>query len=149
MHEIVGYAVYSEFRSGYLLDSTPSDYCAIADAARLFPTPKAALVAANRRRDVQAIAVTIRQLPDGTLEHETLSPPMRAVPGSWVVRVILPKAPQTCHYIKSVGKDGSKIGLTMQLQEARGFGKEQAGKLAKTLATKPDTCVSIEQIPEA
>lgn len=149
MPEIVGYAVYSEFRSGYLLDTKPSNYCFSASAARLFPTPKAALTAANRRRDDLATAVVIRRLPDGTLDHEVLAHPMRAATGSWVVSVYLPVAPHTRHYISRVGQDGAKLGLTTQLHEARGFGKEQATKLADALAAKPDTRACIEQIPEA
>ena len=87
MSERIGYAVYSKIEGGYLVTASPSNYHWDPAAALMYETTAKAWASAKRRGPGYAIAVVISRGEDGSLHHEELSPPMKAVSGSWIVRI--------------------------------------------------------------
>ncbi|GAA4493528.1 hypothetical protein [Pseudaeromonas paramecii] len=148
MAERIGYAVYSEFERGYLVNTSPSIYLWDPSAAILYETPAKAWASANRRESGYAVAVAIVREGDGSLQHEELAIPMRAKPGTWIVTLLSPTSFKQPHYITTVNRDGKGYKLSIARHDARGFSHEQAKELAASLQGKKGINASIELMVE-
>lgn len=74
-------------------------------------------------------------------EHEQIPPPMKAPPGSWIVKIEDHGLPTGPLYITSLSKDG-KPRASSEIHEARGFDHEQATEVASRMKGT----VKVEQI---
>ncbi|WP_139474494.1 hypothetical protein [Aeromonas veronii] len=106
MSERIGYAVYSEIEAGYLATASPSNYLWDPAAAIIYETAAKAWTSAKRRGAGYAIAVAINRNENGNFEHEQIPPPMKAPPGSWIVKIEGHGLPTGPLYITSLSKDG-------------------------------------------
>ncbi|MGL5471423.1 MAG: hypothetical protein ACRDCT_25160, partial [Shewanella sp.] len=106
MSERIGYAVYSEIEAGYLATASPSNYLWDPAAAIIYETSAKAWASAKRRSAGYAIAVAINRNENGNFEHEQIPPPMKAPPGSWIVKIEDHGLPTGPLYITSLSKDG-------------------------------------------
>ena len=148
MPERIGYAVYSEFESGYLVNASPSIYLWDPTAALLYDTEAKAWASAKRRDSGYAVAVAIVRHEDGSLLHEELSIPMRAKPGSWIVSLVRSASLNQPLFITTVNRDGKGYKLSTERHDARGFSLEQAQEQVAKFPDKLDLKVSIEQVKE-
>ena len=146
MSKHIGYAVYSKIESGYLVTASPSNYHWDPAAAMMYETAAKAWASANRRGPGYAVAVAIVRDESGKLQHEELPIPMKAAPGSWIVRIKdegLPIGPLS---ISSLSRDGKSRAST-EIRDARGFSHEKAVELAGTFEYKQGRTVCVEQVP--
>lgn len=141
MSELIGYAVYSEIEGGYLVTESPSNYLWDPAAAIVYETAAKAWASAKRRGAGYAIAVAINRNANGYLQHEQISPPMKAPPGSWIVKIEGHGLPTGPLYIASLTKDG-KFRASSEIHEARGFDHEQATEVASRMKGS----VKVEQV---
>lgn len=132
MSERIGYAVYSEIEAGYLVTASPSNYLWDPAAAIIYETAAKAWASAKRRGAGYAIAVAINRNENGNFEHEQIPPPMKAPPGSWIVKIEDHGLPTGPLYITSLSKDG-KPRASSEIHEARGFDHEQATEVASRM----------------
>lgn len=146
MSKHIGYAVYSKFESGYLVTGTPSNYLWDPAAALMYETAVKAWASANRRGPGYAVAVAIIRDESEKLQHEELPIPMKAAPGSWIVRINDEGLPIGPLYISSLSRDG-KTRASTEIRDARGFTNEQAVGLAANFEGKQGRTVSVEQVP--
>ena len=146
MAERIGYAVYSEIEGGYLSTASPSNYLWDPAAALLYETAAKAWASANRRGPGYAVAVAIVRDESGKLQHEELPIPMKAAPGSWIVRLKDEGLPIGPLYISSLSRDGKSRAST-EIRDARGFSHEKAVELAATFEGQQGRTVSLEQVP--
>lgn len=146
MSEQVGYAVYSEIECGYLVTASPSNYLWDPAIALMYETAAKAWASANRRGPGYAVAVAIVRDERGNLHHEELPIPMKAAPGSWIVRLKDEGLPIGPLYISSLSRDGKSRAST-EIRDARGFSHEKAVELAATFEGKQGRTVSLEQVP--
>ncbi|HEA3088182.1 TPA: hypothetical protein RVR74_000461 [Aeromonas salmonicida] len=146
MSKHIGYAVYSKFESGYLVTASPSNYLWDPAAALMYETAVKAWASANRRGPGYAVAVAIIRDESGKLQHEELPIPMKAAPGSWIVRINDEGLPIGPLYISSLSRDG-KTRASTEIRDARGFSHEKAVELAATFEGKQGRTVSVEQVP--
>lgn len=142
----IGYAVYSEIESGYLVTVSPSNYNWDPAAAMIYETAAKAWASANRRGLGYAVAVAIVRNESGELHHEELPIPMKAAPGSWIVRIQDEGLPLGPLYISSLNRDGKSRAST-EIRDARGFSHEKAVELAATFEGKQGRTVCVEQVP--
>lgn len=145
MSKHIGYAVYSEMEYGYLVTASPSNYLWDPAAALLYETAAKAWTSANRRGPRYAVAVAIVRDESGRLQHEELSFPMKAAPGSWIVRIEDTGLPTCPLYITSLSRDGQTHAST-EICDARGFSQEQAVDLAAQLQSKQNCTAKVEQV---
>ncbi len=145
MPKHIGYAVYSEIESGYLVTASPSNYHWDPAAAIMYETTAKAWASANRRGPRYAIAVAIVRDESGKLQHEELPLPMKAAPGSWIVCIEDTGLPMGLLYIASLSRDG-KTRASTEIRDARGFSHEQAVELATQLQSKPNRTAKVEQV---
>lgn len=145
MSKRIGYAVYSEIESGYLVTASPSNYLWDPSAAIMYETAAKAWASANRRGPKYAVAVAIVRDESGKLQHEELPFPMKAAPGSWIVRIEDTGLPMGPLYVTSLSRDG-KTRASTEIRDARGFSHEQALELAAQLQNKPNRTAEVEQI---
>lgn len=145
MAERIGYAVYSEIEGGYLVTASPSNYIWDPAAALLYETAAKAWASANRRGPKYAAAVAIVRDDSGRLQHEELPFPMKAAPGSWIVRIEDTGLPLGPLYVTSLSRDG-KTRASTEIRDARGFSHEQALELAAQLQNKPNRTAEVEQV---
>lgn len=146
MSERIGYAVYSEIEGGYLVTASPSNYHWDPAAAMMYETAVKAWASANRRGPGYAVAVAIIRDESGKLQHEELPIPMKAAPGSWIVRINDEGLPIGPLYISSLSRDG-KTRASTEIRDARGFTNEQATELAASFECKQGRSISVEQVP--
>lgn len=146
MSERIGYAVYSEIEGGYLVTASPSNYLWDPAAALMYETAAKAWASANRRGPGYAVAVAIVRDKSGEILHEDLPIPMKASPGSWIVRIQDEGLPLGPLYISSLNRDGKSRAST-EIRDARGFSHEKAVELAATFEGKQGRTVSVEQVP--
>lgn len=146
MPKHVGYAVYSEIENGYLVTASPSNYHWDPAIALMYETAAKAWASANRRGPGYAVAVSIVRNGSGEILHEDLPIPMKAAPGSWIVRIQDEGLPLGPLYISSLSRDGKPHAST-EVRDARGFSHEMALELAATLEGKQGRTVSVEQVP--
>lgn len=147
MSERIGYAVYSEIEGEYLVTESPSNYHWDPAAALMYETAAKAWASAKRRGPGYAIAVAINRDEDGSLHHEELSPPMKAVSGSWIVRIEDAGLPIGPLYIASLSRDGKSRAST-EIYDARGFSHQQAVELAAKFQGRPNCTAQIEQVSD-
>lgn len=145
MAERIGYAVYSEIEGGYLSTASPSNYLWDPSAAMMYETAAKAWASANRRGSKYAVAVAIVRDESGKLQHEELPFPMKAAPGSWIVRIEDTGLPMGPLYVTSLSRDG-KTRASTEIRDARGFSHEQAFELAAHLQSKPHRTAKVEQV---
>jgi hypothetical protein len=126
MDEISKFAVYSDFREGYLIGTGPSLWHYDATCAIRFKTEKEAHTAAARRQSDLAIAVRLTQR-DGKADFEPLPKPEKAAPGTWVVTIKYDKAPGKIFYLVSGGK---KVKMSTSPEDAKGYKLERDAKKA-------------------
>ncbi|MDX7784792.1 hypothetical protein [Aeromonas caviae] len=146
MFKHIGYAVYSEIESGYLVTASPSNYHWDPAAALMYETAAKAWASANRRGPGYAVAVSIVRNESGEILHEDLPIPMNASPGSWIIRIQDEGLPIGPLYISSLSRDGKSRAST-EIRDARGFSHEKAVELAATFEGKQGRTVSLEQVP--
>ncbi|WP_378081987.1 hypothetical protein ACFU5E_09365 [Aeromonas bestiarum] len=146
MSKRIGYAVYSNIESGYLVTASPSNYHWDPAAALMYETASKAWASANRRGPGYAVAVVIVRNESGEILHEELPIPMKASPGSWVVCIKDDGLPIGPLYISSLSRDGKSRAST-EIRDARGFSYEKALELATTFESKQGRTVSVEQVP--
>lgn len=146
MSKRIGYAVYSEIESGYLVTASPGNYHWDPAAAIVYETTAKAWASANRRGPGYAVAVAILRDENGDLHHEELPIPMKAAPGSWIVRIQDEGLPLGPLYISSLNRDGKSRAST-EIRDARGFSHEQAVELSATFEGKQGRKVYVEQVP--
>lgn len=146
MPKHIGYAVYSEIESGYLVTASPSNYHWDPAAALIYETVAKAWASANRRGPGYAVAVSIVCNECGEILHEDLPIPMKAAPGSWIVRIQDEGLPLGPLYISSLNRDGKSRAST-EIRDARGFSHEKAVELAATFEGKQGRTVYVEQVP--
>ncbi|MCS3793792.1 hypothetical protein [Aeromonas hydrophila] len=145
MAERIGYAVYSEIEGGYLATASPSNYLWDPSAAMMYETAAKAWASANRRGSKYAVAVAIVRDESGKLQHEELPFPMKAAPGSWIVRIEDTGLPMGPLYVTSLSRDG-KTRASTEICDARGFSHEQALELAAQLQSMPNRTAKVEQV---
>lgn len=145
MSKHIGYAVYSEIESGYLITASPCNYLWDPAAALLYETAAKAWASANRRGPGYAVAVAIVRDESGNLHHVELPIPMKAAPGSWIVRLKDEGIPIGPLYISSLSREGKSRAST-EVRDARGFSHEKAVELAATFEGKQGRTVSVEQV---
>ncbi len=87
MSKRIGYAVYSKIESGYLVTASPGNYHWDPSTAIMYETAAKAWASANRRGHRYAVAVAIVRNENREIQHEDLPIPMKASPGSWIVRI--------------------------------------------------------------
>lgn len=146
MSKHIGYAVYSKFESGYLVTASPNNYHWDPASAMMYVTVAMAWASANRRGPGYAVAVAIVRNESGELHHEELPIPMKAAPGSWMVRIQDEGLQLGPLYISSLNRDGKSRAST-EIRDARGFSHEKAVELAATFEGKQGRTVSLEQVP--
>ncbi|WP_183149432.1 hypothetical protein [Aeromonas caviae] len=146
MFKHIGYAVYSEIESGYLVTASSSNYNWDPAAALMYETTAKAWASANRRGPGYAVAVAIVRDENGELHHEALPFPIKAAPGSWIVRIQDEGLPLGPLYISSLNRDGKSRAST-EIRDARGFSHEKAVELAATFEGKQGRTVYVEQVP--
>lgn len=146
MSKRIGYAVYSEMENGYLVTASPSNYHWDPAVALMYETAAKAWASANCRGPGYAVAVSIVRNGSGEILHEDLPIPMKAAPGSWIVRIQDDGLPLGPLYISSLNRDGKSRAST-EIRDARGFSHEKAVELAATFEGKQGRTVSLEQVP--
>jgi len=104
-----------------------------------------AWASANRRGPGYAVAVAIVRVESGNLHHEELSIPMKAAPGSWIVRIKDEGLPVGTLYISCLSRDGKPRAST-EIRDARGFSHEKAVELAANFEGKQGRTASVEQV---
>ncbi|MGH8419978.1 MAG: hypothetical protein ACRER8_22295 [Pseudomonas sp.] len=126
------FAVYSDFREGYLIDTGPSLWHYDAACAIRFGTEKEARTAAARRQSDLAIAVRLTTV-DGRVDYEPLPKLEKAPLGTWVVTIKYAKAPGKLFYLISGGK---AIKMSLNPEDAKGYKFERdARKAVETMNT--------------
>lgn len=142
MKRVIGYAVESDFESGFLVEASPSIWHYSLEAAIRYETPAQAWAAANRRQHALTTAIKIIQEDDGSLIWEPLTRPNKAEGGSWVVSVQL-KPEARAMYVVSGGK---RVKLSTEKIDAKGYKLQSAAeKLANDL-TKNGMVAKAEQL---
>ena len=132
MDGINQFAVYSDFREGYLIGTGPSLWHYDVTGAIRFQTEKEAHTAAARRQSDLAIAVRLTER-NGEVDFEPLPKPEKAAPGTWVVTIKYDKAPGKLFYLVSGGK---KVRMSTSPEDAKGYKLERdAKKAAETINT--------------
>lgn len=145
MFKRIGYAVYSEIESGYLVTASPSNYLWDPSAAIMYETAAKAWASANRRGPKYAVAVVIVRDESGKLQHEELPFPMKAAPSRWIVCIEDTGLPTGPLYVTSLSRDG-KTRASTEIRDARGFSHEQALELATQLQSKPNRTAKVQQV---
>ncbi|MGV8865125.1 MAG: hypothetical protein ACOH2T_28790 [Pseudomonas sp.] len=117
MDEKNQFAVYSDFREGFLVGVGPSLWHYDVECAIRFETEKEARTAASRRHSELAVAVRLLE-PDGKVEFEPLAKLDKAPPGTWVVTIKYPKAPGKPFYLVSGGRT---VKMSTSPDDAKGY----------------------------
>ncbi|WP_426115929.1 hypothetical protein [Pseudomonas sp. DSP3-2-2] len=126
MEENKQFAVYSDFREGFLIGVGPSLWHYDAECAIRFETEKEARTAASRRQADMAVAVRLTEL-DGKVEFEPLPKLEKAPPGTWIVTITYAKAPGKLFYLVSGGKT---VKMSTSPEDAKGYKFERDARKA-------------------
>ena len=117
MKEFERFAVYSDFREGYLIGVGPSLWHYDIDCAIQFETEQLARAAAARRRSDLAVAGRIIKV-DGGLDFEPLAKIDLAPPGTWIVTITDTAAPGRIYYLV---KGGRVMKMSTSPGDAKGY----------------------------
>lgn len=120
------FAVYSDFREGFLTQTNPSVWHYSAECAIRFETEKDVRAAAARRHLDEAQAGRLVQV-DGTTEFEPLGKIDKAPPGSWIVTITDVRTPGRLYYLMSGGR---VVKMSTSADDAKGYKLERDAKKA-------------------
>ncbi|NWB98947.1 hypothetical protein HX882_23935 [Pseudomonas gingeri] len=134
MDEKKQFAVYSDFREGFLIGVGPSLWHYDVNCAIRFESEKEARAAAGRRRSDLATAVLLKML-DGAEGFEALPKLEKAPPGTWIVTIKYVKAPGKLFYLVSGGK---AVKMSTSPDDAKGYKFERDAIKAVEVINKGD-----------
>jgi hypothetical protein len=117
MDEINQFAVYSDFREGFLIGVSPSLWHYDGSCAIRFATEKEARTAAARRQSDLAVPVRLIE-SDGRVDYDPLPKLDRAPPGTWIVTIEYAKAPGKVFYLVSGGRT---VKMSTSSDDAKGY----------------------------
>jgi ribosomal protein L9 len=115
------FAVYSDFREGFLIGVGPSLWHYDVDCAIRFETEKEARTAAARRQSDLAVAVRLKEI-DGVMEYEALVKIDKALPGTWTITVKDARAPGKLYHLVSSGRVSK---MSTSSDDAKGYKLER------------------------
>lgn len=134
MKECERFAVYSEFREGYLIGVGPSLWHYDIDCAIQFETEQLARAAAARRRSDLAVAGRIIKV-DAGLDFEPLAKIDLAPPGTWIVTITDTATPARVFYLV---KGGRVMKMSTSPDDAKGYQFERdANKAVDAVNARP------------
>lgn len=120
------FAVYSDFREGYLIGTGPSLWHYDGGSAIRFETEKEARTAAARRPSDLAIAVRLTQV-DGRVEFEPLPKLNTSLPGTWIVTIKYNRVPDKLFYLV---RGGRAVKMSVNPEDAKGYKFERDARKA-------------------
>lgn len=126
MDENNQFAVYSDFREGFLIGVGPSLWHYDVQCAIRFETEKEARSAAARRHSDFAIAVRLK-VTDSNWDFEPLAKIEKSPPGTWIVTIKYAKAPGKTFYLVSGGR---LVKMSEDPEDAKGYKFERDARKA-------------------
>lgn len=126
MKECHRFAVYSDFREGYLIGVGPSLWHYDINCAIQFETEQLGRAAAARRQSDLAIAGRIIKV-DAGLDFEPLAKINLAPPGTWIVTITDTATPGRVFYLV---KGGRVMKMSTSPDDAKGYRFERDAKKA-------------------
>lgn len=126
MDQINQFAVYSDFREGFLIGTGPSLWHYDGGSAIRFATEKEPRTAAARRPSDLAIAVRLTQV-DGRIEFEPLPKLSTSLQGTWIVIIKYDRVPERLFYLV---RGGRTVKMSVNPEDAKGYKFERDARKA-------------------